>query len=69
MNFPGFLRKSYVPHTRGGTTGGKGGKCPPMVFRKGKIRRLWVPSCVSVFRISFSFILNKEIDALRGPLL
>ena len=42
---------------------------PPMVSEKGKIRRLWVFLCVGVTKIDFSFILNKEIHALRGLLL
>ena len=42
---------------------------PPWFSKKGKIRTLWVFSFVGVIKISFSFILNKEIHALRGLLL
>ena len=38
------------------------GNAPPMVLRKGeKFIRPWVISCVGLIKISFSFILNKEI--------
>ena len=54
---------------RGGATGGQGRRMLPLRFsEKGKIRRLWVLSCVGV-KSSFSFILSKEIHALRGLLL
>ena len=37
-----------------------------MFSEKAKIGRVWVISCVGVIKIIFSFILNKEIHALRG---
>ena len=40
-----------------------------MVFRKGKNERtLGTFMCIGVIKMSFSFILNKEIHALRGLL-
>ena len=50
---------------RGGATGGAGGNRPPKDFKKGKILKYGVFSCI---KISFSDIFNKEIHALRGLL-
>ena len=49
--------------------GGKGGVNAPYGFQKREKLRLWVISCVGGIKISFSFMLNKEIHALRGLLL
>ena len=52
---------------RGGATGGAGGATAPHKgFKKGKILKYGVFSCI---KISFSDIFNKEIHALRGLLL
>ena len=63
-------KKILICTYRGGATGvgdKGGGRLPPMVFRKkGKIRRLWVLSCVGVIKISISFIFNKEKHGLRA---
>ena len=53
----------------GAPGGGKEGKCPPMVFRKEKIRRLWVLSCVGVIKMSFSFKKQENACSNRGLLL
>ena len=48
--------------------GGKGGANAPMVFKKGgKEKTLSTFMCrTGVIEISFSFVLNKEMHALRG---
>ena len=45
--------------------GGQGGDRPPKGFKKGKILKYGVFSCI---KISFSDIFNKEIHALRALL-
>ena len=43
-----------------------------MFSEKGKMKRVWVLSCVGIIKVSCSFILHKEIHALialRGLLL
>ena len=59
-----YLSNDHWPYRKG--------QIPHKVFRKGKIRRLLVLSCVGVIRISFSFILNKvymlwEVNTKEGP--
>ena len=45
--------------------GGAGGRPPPKGFKKWKILKYGVFSCI---KMSFSVIFNKEIHALRGLL-
>ena len=52
-------------YVRGGAIGGQGVTTPPKGFKKGKILKYGVFSCI---KISFSDIFNKEIHALRGLL-
>ena len=51
---------------RHGGGGGAGGDRPPKGFKKGKLLKYEVFSCI---KMSFSVIFNKEIHALRGLLL
>ena len=52
--------------TRGGATGERGGGGHPKVsFKKGKMIKYGVFSCI---KMSFSVIFDKEIHALRGLL-
>ena len=45
--------------------GGKGGKSPLRISKKGKIKKYGVFSCIKVIKISFSIIFNEEIRALE----
>ena len=47
----------------GGGGGGAGGDRPPKGFKKGKILKYGIFSCI---KLSFSDIFNKEMHALRG---
>ena len=53
---------------RGGAIGGKGGKSPLKISKKGKMKKHGVFSCNKVFKFSFSVIFNEEIRALEGLL-
>ena len=48
--------------------GGKGGKSPLKISKKGKIKKYGVFLCIKVIKISFSVIFNEEICALEGLL-
>ena len=57
-------------HMRSGAApyGGQGGKSPPKDFKKGRMKKYGVFSCIKVIKISFSAIFNEEICALEGLL-
>ena len=60
-------QRNQTPYTQGwrhGGGGGQGGISPPKDFKKGKMEKYGVFSCIKVIKISFSVIFNEEIRAL-----
>ena len=60
---------NYPVDIRGSATGGARGGEGPHGFQEREKLKDFVFSCVGVIEISFSYILNKEIHALRALLL
>ena len=55
------FNSSHMIQVGGGVMGARGWIFQKWFSEKGNTRRLWVLSCAEVIKMSFSFILNKEI--------